>query len=325
MCQEEYTAYHRAQVKQARFQFFVGLLILAILLAVGTHVESCDANLMEKGQYKYTHMIPVVVKYMRHIRVHRELFRPRPRRKDVPVYCCKDDIVDSLLLSSMWFATCITSLPQMSATNHIAVLSFVAELYVICVALHLTRIHGMMWATLLAMLLVIGGVESNPGPTADYTFGSLQLRSLASEMLSQLTYVDRFNCQNRWEACEFNMQKVRESAHLGQLDMVKVACYACNSCTNDTLLCRMEHLLACSDEWLTCVASAAISYGTCGPANVLQTPIDVSSSPIFLRMTQSLLSVWERVGTSYIDTSCVAAMLRYDLRGQTNVHICYPQ
>lgn len=83
----KYTAYSRALLKQAQFQFWAALIFLAFLNAAGTHHVEEDVRSLSSatGQFSLVHVAPVVIAYMRHVRVHRQEFKPKPRRKGVPV------------------------------------------------------------------------------------------------------------------------------------------------------------------------------------------------------------------------------------------------
>ena len=49
-----------------------------------------------KTKLFHEHVAPIVVGYMRHVSVHQQALKSKPRCKGVPVYCCKHDIWDVL-------------------------------------------------------------------------------------------------------------------------------------------------------------------------------------------------------------------------------------
>ena len=94
----------------------------------------------------------------------------------------------------------------------------------------------------------------NSGPPVAQVLGILQILPLCAEQYATMQYVDQVNTQRCWNACHENTNTIQQLASLGKLNVehIQMACYACNSCSdNSTLLCRLENLHEACDAWLT--------------------------------------------------------------------------
>ena len=323
-----HTAFYRARQEQCKLQYWASLFVVLLIVSAGTHTVNHHASLWEQQQYSFVHLTPFFVAYKNQLRVHRELFVPRPERKGIPVYVCKSDILHVLWLGTGFLAALYTPISHAAANQSMSMCIHVAEMYVFCSSLRRMRMHNLIWATLLAILLLIGGVELNPGPHGANAFGTLDLDALSTERIVQCTqgtalpFLEQTNIQGCWDACQANLIKIRQLAFIGNLETVAVICYACNVCYDNSMLCRLEHLMEESALWLSGIGESGAKAAL---AEVLDTTCDLAGNSALIQQAQTYKTPWNRVGTNYFDSSAVAAMVRLEQNNVDKINTCHPQ
>ena len=238
------------------------------------------------------------------MRVHKEAFNPRPRSKGVPVYVCEDDICQVLWLCMGILAAMYTPISHACASQNVSCFLHVVEMYVLCVSLRMKCMHNLVWAVLLAILLIIGGVELNPGPYTDSAFATLNLDALDSNHVAQFVFVEQVNIKRCWDVCQANLAIIHQFQAIGHLDQLATICYACNRCQDHSLLCRLEHryLASTTAQWLSNIDEYGFIYTA---AEVIDSAVNTANSSALVNQSQTFMTPWQRNGNDYFDVTAV--------------------